>query len=197
MQSDSKKLIKLKIAPFFGAPIKQPLFYCHKLDYDDKGLLYFSRSISFFCTATKILLAFISRAAWLRHESRPYMWRKDVLEGHQPFRTNFVSTKDTWTINFAFLPLLVLPAFETAWEVWFFFRRRVAWSWHDSIFRDRTYLVLCSSAWIYEALFVSFRTTESAISCQPLSQVLSLPPCYFTSSAVIMFFYVMRRIKTH
>ena len=48
-------------------------------------------SISLFHTATKILLAFISRAAWqLRYYSTKVgLWRKDFLEGHAFFYFNF------------------------------------------------------------------------------------------------------------
>ena len=47
--------------------------------------------MSLFHTATKILLAFISRAAWqLRYYSTKVgLWRKDFLEGHAFFYFNF------------------------------------------------------------------------------------------------------------
>ena len=61
-----------------------------------------SLSISLFRTATKILLAFISRAAWQhRYYSTKvgHNWRKSVLEGHAPFYFNFFC-KNVCTINF-------------------------------------------------------------------------------------------------
>ena len=46
-----------------------------------------SLSISLFHTATKILLAFISRAEWQHryYSTKVGHWRTDVLEGHTPF----------------------------------------------------------------------------------------------------------------
>ena len=106
--------------------------------------------LAFFARHKDSTYLYISRAEWLHHESRPYMWRKDVLEGHHPF----FSAKGICAINFTFSPLL---SFETAWEVFFF----------QTVGRAIV------------SLFISFRTTESAISCHPLSQVLSLPPWFY------------------
>ena len=56
-----------------------------------------SLSISLFRTATKILLAYISRAAWQhRYYSTKvgyWRWRTDVLEGHNPFYLKFFLQK--------------------------------------------------------------------------------------------------------
>ena len=123
MQNDPKKKIKLKSAPFL-APINlqtQPLFF----------YIEGSMSITLFRTVTKIVLAFISRAAWqYRYYSTKlgHNWRKDVLEGHAPFYFNFFC-KNVCTINFTvsfYLYLYLQPR-----ERCFFFKRWVTWLWHN------------------------------------------------------------------
>ena len=100
---------------------------------------------SLFRTDTKILLAFISRAAW---QHRYYItkvghWRRGVLEGHAPFQVPytiiFFSAKGICTINLTvsfYLYLYLKPC-----EKCFFFRRSVTSSWQ--IFRDEKDLVVC------------------------------------------------------
>ena len=88
-----------------------------------------SLSISLFRTATKILLAFISRAAWQhRYYSTKvgHNWRKDVLEGHAPFYFNFFC-KNVCTINYTvyfYVYLYLQPSARC-----FFFKRWLTWSW--------------------------------------------------------------------
>ena len=65
-----------------------------------------SLSISLFRTATKILLAFISRAAWQHRYYRTkvgHNCRKDVLEGHAPFYFNFFMQKMFAPLTLEFL----------------------------------------------------------------------------------------------
>ena len=127
-----------KLHPFLAPKMHKQLIFLvflmlrSRLRWQSKsqeGLLDFSRSIWFFCTATKIVLVFISRAAW-QHQyyiTKVGHWRKDVWEGHALFCFNFFLQK-----IFVRLTLLLLPsfAFETVRER-FFFRRWVAWPWHD------------------------------------------------------------------
>ena len=103
------EMIKLKSAPFFGANqfAKAATFLMLRArlqwqwkSHEDR-FLDLSLSISLFRTATKILLAFISRAAW---HYRYYITkvghrRKDLLEDHASFCFNF-SAKDVRMINF-------------------------------------------------------------------------------------------------
>ena len=112
--------LNLKLRPFL-APINSQavtfLMLGARLRWQSKnqeGLLGFSRSINFFCTATKIKLASISRAAWQQRYNitKVSPWRKDVLKGHAPF--------------YFYLYLHLKPR-----EKCFFFRRWVAWSWHN------------------------------------------------------------------
>ena len=88
-----------------------PFLHSHK----DSSYLYSSG-----CMAAPILNHEIGR------------WRKDVLEGHDPFLFIFF-------LHFFYFTFLLLFAFETSWEVLFFSdggsRDR------DIILRDRTYLV--------------------------------------------------------
>ena len=81
MQNDPKKKIKLKSTPFFGANQS-----ANAKSHDG------SLSISLFRTATKILLSFISRAAWQHRYYNTkvgHIWRKYVLKGYTPFYFNF------------------------------------------------------------------------------------------------------------
>ena len=112
--------LNLKLRPFL-APINSQavafLMLGARLRWQSKkqeGLLGFSRSINFFCTATKIKLASISRAAWQQrcNITKVSPWRKDALKGHAPF--------------YFYLYLHLKPR-----EKCFFFRRWVAWSWHN------------------------------------------------------------------
>ena len=87
--------------------------------------------ISLFRTATKILLAFISRAAWHHpcYSTKVGHWRKDVLEGHAPFYYLIFSAKDVCSINFTvsfYLYLYLQPR-----EKCFFFRQWITWWWHN------------------------------------------------------------------
>jgi len=134
-------------SPRFWRQSSSCLHFCG-LDYEEKGILdQFSRSISVFCTDTKILLAFISRVAW---QHRYYIkkvghWRKDLLEGHDQFRFNFFSVKDNCTINFTlffYLYLLLKPR-----EKCFCFKRRVTWSWHNIL-----YFVSLAAWWSFRHL---------------------------------------------
>ena len=78
-------------------------------------------SISLFRTATKILLAFISRAAWQHryYSTKVGHWRKDVLEGQAPFYLiNFFLQKCLHDELYSFL--LPIFVFATMWEVVFF-----------------------------------------------------------------------------
>ena len=125
------------------------------LIYDDnqKGSL----SISLFHTATKILLAFISRAAWQhRYYSTKvgHNWRKDVLEGHAPFYFNFFC-KNVCTINFTvsfYLYLYLQPR-----EKCFFFKRWVTWSWHNIQRWARDKMDLVQLYFVSLAAWLSFR----------------------------------------
>ena len=80
---------------------------------------------------SKILLVFISRAAWQHpyYSTKVVYWRKDLLEGQAPFYFNF-SAKDVCTINFtvSFYLYLYLQPREC-----FFFRRWVTWSWYSEM----------------------------------------------------------------
>ena len=87
-----------------------------------------------FCTATKILLAFISRAAGSTDQyymTKVGHWRKDVSEGHTLFCFNFFLQKIFARLtSLFFLPLF---AFETGWEVFLFqtVGRVINCSWHN------------------------------------------------------------------
>ena len=99
-----------------------------------------SFSISLFRTAIKILLAFISRAAWqhrywLHYESRLSL--KNRCSGRsRSLILHFSSAKDVCTVSF----LVRIFVFETTREV-FLLRLWVAWL--ILTLRDRTYLVFC------------------------------------------------------
>ena len=120
MQNDPKKKIKLKSTPFFGANQS-----ANAKSHDG------SLSISLFRTATKILLSFISRAAWQHRYYNTkvgHIWRKYVLKGYTPFYFNFFC-KNVCTINFtvSFYLYLYLQRREKC----FFFKRWVTWLWHN------------------------------------------------------------------
>ena len=92
--------------------------------------LDFSRSISFFFTATKILLTFVSWAGW---QHRFYITkvgngRKDGLEGYAPFCfiIFFLQKIFAQSTSLFYLYLHLKPI-----EKCFFFRQWVAWSWHN------------------------------------------------------------------
>ena len=129
-----KKWSKLKRAPFFGA--NQFVNATAGLDVrsqskSNEGSL----SISLYRTATRILLAFISRAAWQRrYNSRKVgHWRKDILEGQAPFYFIIIIffAKDVCTINFSLTVSFSLYLNLKPREKCFFFRRWVTWSWHN------------------------------------------------------------------
>ena len=101
-----------------------------------------SLSISLFRTATKILLAFISRAAWQhRYYSTKvgHNWRKDVLEGHAPFYFNFFMQKmfAPLTLEFLFTYICICNRVKSVSFSNGGLRDR------DIIFRDETDLVFC------------------------------------------------------
>ena len=89
--------VNWKVRPFFGAnqfanaAAVLMLTYTMTIKKPRRPM-----SISLFRTATKIRLAFISRAAWQRryYSTKVGQWRKDVLEGNAPFYlTNFFLQK--------------------------------------------------------------------------------------------------------
>ena len=80
-----------------------------------------SLPISLFRTATKILLAFISRSAILQHESRPL---KKRCFGRSSSLLIF-SARDVCTINFNLQLPLYLYLYLQPREKCFFFRQRV------------------------------------------------------------------------
>ena len=98
-------------------------------------------SISLFRTATKILLAFISRAAWQhRYYSTKvgHNWRKDVLEGHAPFYFNFSAKMFArLTLQFLFTYICICNRVRSVSFSNGGLRDR------DIIFRDETDLVFC------------------------------------------------------
>ena len=109
---------KVKSAPCFGAN-QSANTAVEGSTYDDNRGHEGSLSIS---TATKILLAFISRVAWQHryHMTKVVHWRKDVLEGHTPFYFNFFckrclhDQRDNWVcVFFSFLSLPTVLAFFT------------------------------------------------------------------------------------
>ena len=64
----------------------------------------------------------------------------------------------------------------------------------DIIFRDRTYFVflICFLVCVVKLQAHAKVQAESSFPNSLVTRVLSLPPSYFTLSAVTMFFYVMR-----
>ena len=103
-----------------------------------EGLLDFSRSISFFRTASNILLAFIGRAAWQQRHYITKVGPWDVLKGHWLTSALIFFAKDICTVNFTFV------TFSYIWN----HVRSVSFSDGgsrdpDIIFRDRWYLVFC------------------------------------------------------
>ena len=117
----------------------QPLFLCWHTGQSKshEGSL----SISLFHTAQKILLTFISQAAWQHwyYSTKVGHWRNDVLEGHAPFHFNFFLQKMFARLTLQF-PSTYICICNRVRSVSFSdgeFRDR------DMIFRDETDLVFC------------------------------------------------------
>ena len=108
-----------------------------------EGLFDFSRSISFFRTASNIscLPLLVGLHAW----QHPYYITKichwDVLDGHRlPSTLTFFLQKIFARSTSLFLPLFT---FETTWEVFFFYISDGGSRDRDIMFRYQRYLVFC------------------------------------------------------
>ena len=126
--------MRLSLAPI---NLQAASFWFCRLDYDDNqkarkdSLKSYGRLA--FCSITKIVLAFISRAARsteVHHESRPLKKRC--------FRRSRYQGQNICTINVIFFTYIN----ETAWKV-FLFKMVGRVFDRDIIFWDRTYLVFC------------------------------------------------------
>ena len=128
-----------KLRPFLAAPINSQAAAFLMLraqqrwqSKSQEGLLHLSRSISFFRTASNIfcLPLLVGLHAW----QQPYYITKvcpwDVWEGHRlPSTLTFFLQKIFARSTSLFYLYLHLKPSEKCF--FFFFRRRVAWSWHN------------------------------------------------------------------
>ena len=121
---------KVKSAPFFGANQFANTATVLMLQARHTITIAATKAHCSISTAPKILLAFISRAAW-QHDTT---WRKSSIEEQMFWKvtipyTLIFSAKDVCTINVTvsfYLYLYLKPR-----EKCFIFRRWDTWSWHN------------------------------------------------------------------